>query len=41
MADIRPRLTDLSDGQLEQVRERELSGAGRKTILKDIENRLG
>ena len=41
VADIRPRLTDLSDRQLEQVRERELSGAGRKTILKDIDNRLG
>ncbi len=41
VADIRPRLTDLSDGQLELVRDREASGAGRKTILKDIENRLG
>ena len=40
VADIRPRLTDLSDRQLEQVRERELAGAGRKTILKDIDNRL-
>lgn len=40
VADIRPRLTDLSDRQLEQVREREESGAGRKTILKDIDNRL-
>lgn len=41
VADIRPRLTDLSDRQLRQVREREVSGAGRKTVLKDIDNRLG
>ncbi|MDE0803470.1 MAG: hypothetical protein OSA99_09115 [Acidimicrobiales bacterium] len=41
VADIRPRLTDLSDRQLRQVRERELAGAGRKTVLKDIDNRLG
>ena len=40
VADIRPRLTDLSDNQLRQVREREAAGAGRKTILDDIDNRL-
>ena len=40
VADIRPRLSDLSDKQLAQVRERELSGAGRKTILTEIDRRL-
>lgn len=40
VADIRPRLTDLSDRQLRMVREREEAGAGRKTVLKDIDNRL-
>lgn len=40
VAEIRPRLSDLSDGQLQQVRERELAGAGRKTILKDIDAKL-
>lgn len=40
VADIRPRLTKLSDAQLELVRERELTGAGRKTILNDIDSRL-
>ena len=41
VADIRPRLTKLSDAQLELVREREVTGAGRKTILNDIDSRLG
>lgn len=41
VADIRPRLTSLSDNQLAQVRERELAGAGRRTILNDIDSRLG
>jgi hypothetical protein len=40
VADIRPRLSKLSPAQLEQVREREAAGAARKTILKDIDNRL-
>jgi hypothetical protein len=40
VADIRPKLTDLSDAQLRQVRDREESGAGRKTILNDIDKRL-
>ncbi len=40
VADIRPRLSDLSDKQLAQVREREVSGAGRKTILTEIDRRL-
>jgi hypothetical protein len=40
VAEIRPRLSGLSKAQLEQVRERELAGAGRKTILNDIDNRL-
>ena len=40
VSDIRPRLTKLSDAQLRQVREREASGAGRKTILNDIDSRL-
>lgn len=40
VADIRPRLTKLSEAQLELVRERELTGAGRKTILNDIDSRL-
>ena len=40
VADIRPRLSDLSDKQLAQVREREVSGAGRKTILNEIDRRL-
>ncbi|MFP5321648.1 MAG: hypothetical protein ACLGIC_07340 [Acidimicrobiia bacterium] len=41
VAEIRPRLADLSDRELQQVRERELSGAGRKTILNEIDRRLG
>lgn len=41
VADIRPRLPDLSENQLRQVLEREEAGAGRKTIIGDIENRLG
>ena len=41
VAEIRPRLSSLSDNQLAQVRERELTGAGRKTILNDIDSRLG
>ena len=40
VADIRPRLTKLTDAQLRQVREREAAGAGRKTILNDIDSRL-
>ncbi len=40
VAAIRPRLRQLDDAQLRQVRERELTGAGRKTILSDIDNRL-
>lgn len=40
VADIRPRLADLSPRQLELVRDREASGAGRKTILNDIDSRL-
>ncbi len=40
VADIRPRLSDLSEKQLAQVREREAAGAGRKTILTEIDRRL-
>jgi hypothetical protein len=40
VAQIRPRLRKLSDDQLRQVRVREESGAGRKTILNDIAGRL-
>ncbi len=40
VAEIRPRLTTLSPAQLRQVREREASGAGRKTILNDIDGKL-
>ena len=40
VSDIRPRLAKLSDDQLRQVREREATGAGRKTILNDIDGRL-
>ena len=40
VAEIRPRLAGLTKAQLEQVRDRELAGAGRKTILTEIENRL-
>lgn len=40
VAEIRPRLTKLSDAQLQQVRAREERGAGRKTILNDIASRL-
>ena len=41
VAEIRPRLGDLSDRQLQLVRDRELAGAGRKTILAEIDRRLG
>ncbi len=41
VAQIRPRLSRLSDDQLLQVRAREERGAGRKTILNDIASRLG
>jgi len=41
VAEIRPRLGNLTDRQLQQVREREVSGAGRKTILAEIDRRLG
>lgn len=41
VADIRPRLGGLSDRQLRQVREREVAGSGRKTILAEIDRRLG
>jgi len=41
VAQIRPRLADLSNDQLLQVRAREERGAGRKTILNDIASRLG
>jgi hypothetical protein len=40
VAEIRPRLADLSAAQLRQVRDREQRGAGRKTILSDIDKRL-
>lgn len=40
VADIRPRLNDLSDAQLAQVREREATGAGRVTILREIDAKL-
>jgi hypothetical protein len=40
VAQIRPKLATLDDGQLRQVREREVSGAGRKTILTEIDKRL-
>lgn len=40
VAEIRPRLADLSAAQLRQVREREQTGAGRKTILNEIDKRL-
>jgi len=35
------RLRDLSPAQLRKVRDRERRGAGRKTIFKAIESRLG
>jgi len=41
VSEIRPRLADLSARQLQQVRDRELAGAGRKTILAEIDRRLG
>jgi len=41
VAQIRPRLSSLSPAELRRVREREVSGAGRKTILADIDRRLG
>ena len=41
VAQIRPRLSRLSNDQLLQVRAREERGAGRKTILNDIASRLG
>ena len=40
VADIRPQLTGLSDAELELVREREVTGQGRKTILKEIDSKL-
>lgn len=41
VAQIRPRLNRLSNDQLLAVRAREERGAGRKTILNDIDGRLG
>lgn len=41
VAAILPRLSDLDADQLEQVREREVAGAGRKTVLSAIERRSG
>lgn len=40
VAEIRPRLADLSARQLQQVRAREVAGANRTSVLKDIDARL-
>ncbi len=41
VAQIRPKLSGLSEAQLREVQAREESGAGRKTILNEIASRLG
>jgi len=41
VAQIRPLLGSLSAAELRQVREREVRGAGRKTVLAEIDRRLG
>lgn len=41
VAEIKPRLTGLSSSALRKVRDRELAGKARKSVLAEIEKRLG
>jgi polyhydroxyalkanoate synthesis regulator phasin len=41
VAEIKPKLSGLSAGALRKVREREVAGKGRKTVLEQIDHLLG